>query len=243
MSQKKKSPHDPLTTHAMKGDLAALKRKLAEEEAAKAAAAKDDGKNKPEAKRPKPAPPPKRPSGGVEVWRPEDLDQRLFEVAMSGVAPLAPKRAGTVPAAPEVKSRKGSREVDAKQRHAEGGAALTPRWDPDGAVRCARRGMEFALEALGRFVAPQDRLDLHGEDPAVVGLRVSEFVRTRRARGMRCVAVITGYGKNSPDGDSVLRDAAVAALAAPPASNELDAFATADAAHGGRGALLVALRA
>jgi DNA-nicking Smr family endonuclease len=73
-------------------------------------------------------------------------------------------------------------------------------------------------------------------------LRVAEFVRSRRARGLRCLCVVTGYGKNSPDGASVLLDAVVNTLRAAPAAGDVDAFASAPEGLGGRGALLISLR-
>jgi DNA-nicking Smr family endonuclease len=237
MSAKKPAdPHAPLAGNAMKADLKALKAKLDAEEKARAAEAA--AKNKP-APKPAPAPPPKR-SSSVEVWRPEDLDQRLFDVAMSGVQRLPAK--GPTPTAHTPRAPKADPAAKNRQAHAEGGVSITARWSPDGTVTGARRGCEFALEALGRFAAPGDSIDLHGVDPASVPLRVQDFVRTRRARGLRCVKVITGYGKNSPDGASVLLDIAVSALSTPPATGELDAYTSAPAELGGRGAILVALR-
>lgn len=237
MTKKKTSPHDPLAANAMKGDLKALKAKLAADEETRRAeeAAKSSAKGAP-----KPAPAPTKRPSTVEVWRPEDLDQRLFEVAMSGVERLPSK--GPAPAPRNPRAPRPDPGAKNRQTLAEGGVSITPRWSPDGTVTGARRGCEFALEALGRFAAPADALDLHGVDPAAVPLRVQDFVRTRRARGMRCVKVITGYGKSAPDGASVLVDAAVSALSTPPATGELDAFATAPTELGGRGAILVALR-
>lgn len=239
MSAKKPAdPHAPLAGNAMKADLKALKARLDAEEKARAAeaAAKNKAPPKPA---PKPAAPAKRPSS-VDVWRPEDLDQRLFDVAMSGVQRLPAK--GPTPTAHTPRAPKADPGAKNRQALAEGGVTIAARWSPDGTVTGARRGCEFALEALGRFAAPGDSLDLHGVDPASVPLRVQDFVRTRRARGLRCVKVITGYGKNSPDGASVLLDVAVTTLSTPPATGELDAYTSAPAEHGGRGAILVALR-
>ncbi len=132
-------------------------------------------------------------------------------------------------------------EVRERQKRAEGGPEVSATWS-DGRVRGAHRGREFALEALERFAVPDDTLDLHGLEPVTAKLRVGEFVRTRRARGMRCVSVITGYGKNSPDGASVLLDAVVEALRVSPAASEIDAFASAPDDLGGRGAILISLR-
>ena len=231
MTKRKSSPHDPLAANPLKGELQALKAKLAADDARRAEES---------AARARPAPPPPPRRSSVEVWRPADLDQRLFDVAMSGVERLPAKGASPAPRTP----RAPGPDPGAKNRRAlaAGGVSIVPRWSPDGTVTGARRGGEFALEALGRFAAPGDSLDLHGVELGAVPLRVQDFVRTRRARGMRCVRVITGHGKSAPDHASVLIDAAVTALATPPACNELDAFASAPPALGGRGAILVALR-
>lgn len=248
-----KNPREPLATNPFKQNLKELKKKLSDEEERAAA----DEKAKQEAakakgiretpKRPAPAqnPAPARPKGSsVEVWRPADLDQRLFEVAMSGVVPLDRAQGGRVPArAPEVApAKRASPEVRERQKRAEGGPEIPAKWSDDGRVRGAHRGREFALEALERFASPDDTVDLHGLEPVTAKLRVAEFVRTRRARGLRCVCVITGYGKNSPDGSSVLLDAVVEALRVAPAAGEIDAFASAPDDLGGRGAVLISLR-
>lgn len=243
MSAKKTSPHDPLKTHALKGDLKALKAKLDAEEAARKAEAEARKKPGDAPAKPSPAkaPTPKR-SSGVEVWRPENFDQRLFEVAMAGVAPLAPKKPARVAAPKGQQPAPGTPEAKARQRLAEGGATLTPRWADDNTVSAAWPGQDFALTALGRFVTPEETLDLHGVEPGAVALRVESFLQTRRAKGLRCVSVVTGHGKRSPDGASVLFDETVKALTAPVAAKELVAFASAPAELGGRGAILVALR-
>lgn len=248
----RKSPHEDLKANPFKKDLKALKDKLtadeeraAAEEKARAEAAKAKGITETPKRAPSAPAPSARPKGsGVEVWRPADLDERLFEVAMSGVVPLAQSGSARVPArAPEVSAKaKRPPEVRERQKRAEGGPEVSATWSADGRVRGAHRGREFALEALERFAVPDDTLDLHGLDPVTARLRVGEFVRTRRARHMRCVSVITGYGKNSPDGASVLLDAVVEALRVPPAASEIDAFASAPDDLGGRGAILISLR-
>jgi DNA-nicking Smr family endonuclease len=245
----KKSPHEPLAASPFKKDLKALKDQLvADEERRQAAqkardeAAKARGDRVPKRPATPAATAPKR-SSTVEVWRP-NMDARLFEVAMSGVAPLAPKAGGRVPErGPEVaRTKRAAPEVKERQRRAEGGPEVPVQWAADGTVRGAHRGREFALEALGRFAMPDETLDLHGLEPVPAALRVAEFVRSRRARGLRCLCVVTGYGKNSPDGASVLLDAVVNTLRAAPAAGDVDAFASAPEGLGGRGALLISLR-
>lgn len=178
----------------------------------------------------------------VDVWRPDE--KQLFASAMSGVTPLTAKAARVSASDPqgEVKPKRVALEMKLKRAAAEGGAGLTVSWREDGTVEGFRRGQEFAMEALGRFALPAETLDLHRLEAMEASARVQEFVRSRRARGVRCVGVIVGRGKNSPDGVSVLRDAVVKALAAAPTANEVDAFRTAPDGLGGAGALLVSLR-
>jgi DNA-nicking Smr family endonuclease len=197
-------------------------------------------KVKPAKAAPERAPAAKR--GDVDVWRPDE--GQLFASAMMGVKPLTEKAARVSASDPqgEVKPKRVPLETKLKRAAAEGGAGLTVDWREDGTVVGFRRGHEFALEALGRFVLPAETLDLHRLEAVEASARVQEFVRSRRARGLRCVAVICGRGKNSPGGASVLREEVVKALAATPTANEVDAFRTAPDELGGAGALLVSLR-
>lgn len=229
--------------------LADVKRAMESEEAARVEAERARkeaalARGELESRKPRPSSPSPAPTKkpAVDVWRP-DLDKELFAAAMSGVEPLSPRRANPAPRegieAPPVRAL--TVESKLRRAHAEGGAELELlRNDPD-CVQGARRGHAFALEALGRFASPDDTVDLHRLSGAEAAMRAAEFVRSRRARGLRCVRVIHGRGAGSPDG-GVLRDAVVDALRRPPASVEVDAFATAPDALGGAGALLVALR-
>jgi DNA-nicking Smr family endonuclease len=246
-----------LTNPALARGLGALKQAMETEARAKAAAeaekrraAEARGEIVGPAKK-KPAATP-APAGAKraqpEVWRP-DLEKELFNVAMSGVTPLAGRgerervrqgAAAEVNARPRVQAPSASTKM--RRAQAEGDDGLAVRWSEDGGCEAARRGRAFALEALGRFAVPQDTLDLHGRDAAEAHSAVAEFVRARRARGMRTVRVVHGIGRHAPDGTSLLREAVVRALSEPPGSREVDAFRTADAENGGPGALMVALR-
>ncbi len=214
-----------------------LKQQMEAEAAAEGPADKAPGaKAAPEVPR-KPAQP------AVEVWRP-NLDQELFRAAMYGVRPLAEAPARVTSAAQgEPRPRRDPMATQMRKAQAEGGPVHTVQWGSDGTVRAWRKGHEFALEVLDRFAAPADTLDLHGCAPHEAAVRVVEFVRSRRARQMRCVRVVCGWGRGSPDGASVLCDAVVRVLSGPPATAVVDAFASAPDSLGGRGALLVSLRA
>lgn len=249
MTAKKKSPDAPTTSNPFKA-LKGLKKEMEEaeakkraDEAAKREAAVARGEIVGAPKKPAaPAPAPKRSTPAV--WRP-DLEKELFAVAMAGVEPLAGKKPPRLSAREEsgpAKLPPPTPGQKVRRAHAEGGEALEVSWAPDGTVSCARPGNAFALEALGRFAAPGDTLDLHGLTEPEAALRVQEFVRTRRLRGLRCVQIVHGRGKRSPDGESRLRDVVVKTLREPPTCRELDAFASAPDALGGAGSILVSLR-
>lgn len=184
-----------------------------------------------------------RKTDSIEVWRP-DLDQELFAAAMAGVEPLATRdRPGRAAGAHEAR-RPSKLAEKARRASAEGDVGLTVRWREDGTCEASRAGAAFALEALDRLASVQDTVDLHGLDVTEARARVLEFVRSRRARGLRVVEVVHGTGKHAPDGHCVLRDAAAAALSEVPASREVEAFKSREGSgpHGSA-SILVALRA
>jgi DNA-nicking Smr family endonuclease len=251
MSRKNKpdAHHAFAALQRVKDDLQAVADAKAAEEKKKAEARAEHAKwlgLPQEKKKPaKPAPEAKAPPGKrseVDVWRPDE--KQLFASAMSGVTPLSAKAVRVSASDPqgEVKPKKVPLETKLKRAAAEGGDALTVDWRDDGTVVGFRRGHEFALEALGRFALPAESCDLHRLEAVEAAAKVQEFVRSRRARGVRCVSVICGRGKNSPSGASVLCDAVVKALAASPTAGEVEAFRTAPDELGGAGALLVSLR-
>jgi DNA-nicking Smr family endonuclease len=239
--KKKPTPEDPLKHRGLAGLKAARDAMEAE---AKAEEARRAEQGRPAQPPPKPrattpSAPAKRPSN--EVWRP-DMDKALFAVAMSGVKPLAGKERGTRVSATPGSRVPGTRDSSSKMRRAqaEGDDVIAVRWHEDGSCEAARKGRLFALEALGRFASPEETLDLHRLEPVEARARVEEFVRTRRARGRRVVAVVHGVGRHAPDGHSVLRDVVVKALSEPPGSREVDAFRSGEG--GAVGTIVVALR-
>jgi len=185
---------------------------------------------------------PARKSDAIEVWRP-DLAKELFSAAMSGVERLTPKgKANRVVHEPTVGKKAHSLGDKARRNAAEGDVGFKVHWREDGTCEASRPGASFALAALDRLATVQDTLDLHGLDTIEARAKVVEFVRSRRARGLRVVEVIHGTGKHSPDGHCVLRDAAVAAMSEAPTSREIEAFKSQEPGPSGSSALLVALR-
>jgi DNA-nicking Smr family endonuclease len=106
-------------------------------------------------------------------------------------------------------------------------------------------GVNFALLddlKRGRF-AYQQCLDLHGMIRQAAHAEVARFISQSRCRdGATCVLVVTGRGKSSPGGTSVLRDALPRWLSRAPIRAHVLAFCTARAVDGGPGAFYVLLR-
>lgn len=85
-------------------------------------------------------------------------------------------------------------------------------------------------------------LDLHGMTSDQAQESLLFFIRESYLQGHRCVLVVTGRGKNSPGGQSVLRTEIEAWLTKEPLRRVVLAFCTAQPKHGGAGALYVLLR-
>jgi DNA-nicking Smr family endonuclease len=95
-----------------------------------------------------------------------------------------------------------------------------------------RRG-EFAMEG---------HIDLHGCTVGEAETAVLDFLKEHYLHGSRCVLLIPGRGKNSPEGRGVLRREMQGLLTRDPLKRVVAAFATALPKHGGAGALYVLLR-
>jgi DNA-nicking Smr family endonuclease len=172
-------------------------------------------------------------------------DSDLFREAMSDVEPLDHDRH-----VPEIRyrepvsigqiEREVLRELDALVR-GEGELVLqdssdyreakVPGLDPR-SMKQLRRG-EFTIQA---------DLDLHGKDATTARGLVERFVIDTRARGLRCVRIVHGRGRNSPGGVSVLQQSLPRWLARGPARLLVLAYCTAPPNDGGAGATYVLLR-
>jgi DNA-nicking Smr family endonuclease len=85
-------------------------------------------------------------------------------------------------------------------------------------------------------------LDLHGQTLDQAKVSFLDFMRQTYLKGMRCVLVIPGRGKNSPLGMGILRQGVQTWLTRDPVKRIVLAFCTAQPRHGGAGALYVLLR-
>lgn len=85
-------------------------------------------------------------------------------------------------------------------------------------------------------------IDLHGHTREEAHAALSQFITEARRDGERCVLVITGRGKRSPGGISVLRETLGRWLSRSPLRGQVLAFCTARLVDGGPGAFYVLLR-
>ena len=99
-------------------------------------------------------------------------------------------------------------------------------------VKKLRRG-EFAV---------QGHVDLHGMTREEAKREVDAFLRSARNAGKRCVVVVHGRGLHSKDHLPVLKDALRTWLSTARFARHVLAFATAQPADGGAGAIYVLLR-
>jgi DNA-nicking Smr family endonuclease len=166
-------------------------------------------------------------------------DRRAFEAATRGVKPL--KRSNRVePQEPRPPGRAGFRRAaDAETlRESLYGTPLEPAADEVAFRRAGVSDRAFRELKRGRF-SLEDEIDLHGFNRLEAKAALKEFLAGAAARGLGCVRVIHGKGSRSgPDGP-VLKSRVHGWLAQ---WDEVLAFASAHARHGGSGAVYVLLR-
>lgn len=114
----------------------------------------------------------------------------------------------------------------------------------DGYVQALRQGAARKLltAVQGSSFGPDAQLDLHGMHAPEAARAVHDFVRNEHRRGARRLLIIVGKGNHSEAGVSVLGPVARDALTRGGAAPLVQAFATAHASLGGRGAICVLLR-
>lgn len=93
----------------------------------------------------------------------------------------------------------------------------------------------------GRY-SPEKHLDLHGMNARQAYDALIWFIRDAYRHGLRCVVVVTGRGRNSPDGVGILRLMLQRWLSRDPLKRVVLAFCTARPGDGGTGAAYVLLR-
>ena len=171
-------------------------------------------------------------------------EEQLFAKAMQGVSPVTTK----------------GRDVPMP---ATGKGKPAPPVDPAKALRDLLEGrLEFALYHSDEFMeghvvgidpmipvrlragqfSPEANLDLHGQNAEQAHASLTWFIKNAYQRSLRTVLVVTGRGKNSPDGVGVLRPLLQRWLSKDPFKRVVLAFCTAKSGDGGPGAVYVLLR-
>ena len=108
-------------------------------------------------------------------------------------------------------------------------------------TRRTARGAGQALVVQGE-IPPRKELDLHGLLKQEAHKTLKTFIVQSRRDGEQCVLIITGKGKHSLSGQSVLKEAVPQWLSKSPMNTHLLAFCPAKPRDGGDGAIYVLLR-
>jgi DNA-nicking Smr family endonuclease len=202
---------------------------------------------------PNPAPPapskPRRPAKPVPASRPsavDDLD--LFQAAVRGVIPIpADERGRIAPARPATAPSAVLREEDAALAELADLVAGVAAFDISDTEEHVE-GMVVGLDPriLRRLRAGeltcQSHFDLHGMTAEEAKAAVQEFVFRSMVAGHRCVLLVHGRGRNSPDRRPVLKDRLRDWLTHGELGRRVLAFSTARSYDGGSGAMYVLLR-
>ncbi len=91
------------------------------------------------------------------------------------------------------------------------------------------------------LIAPEDRLDLHGNTLASARERLEDFIEDAQAEGLRCVLVITGRKLSEAGPEGVLWKALPALVRSPPLARHVIRAVPAHRKHGGDGAFYLYL--
>jgi len=122
--------------------------------------------------------------------------------------------------------------------------------------------LEFSLEYTDEFIqghvlgldslvleklkagaySPEAHVDLHGQNMEQAYATLTQFVRHAYQNGKRHLIVVTGRGKNSPGGVSILRERVQAWLTREPFKRVVLGFCSAKPEDGGAGAVYLLLR-
>jgi DNA-nicking Smr family endonuclease len=176
-------------------------------------------------------------------------DDRLFQEAMAGVAPMAndgpaPRPKKKRPATTGGSEDQEAREVvQALQDLVDGESPLSIH-ETDEAIEGSAEGLDpRILRKLrrGEF-SVQDHLDLHGYNREEAKTRVESFLLDALAHGKRCLLIIHGRGHGSKDHIPVLKNALKSWFTRRALRKKILAFTTARACDGGAGAVYVLLR-
>ncbi len=168
-----------------------------------------------------------------------------FEAAMADVTPLAQDRLAPEPIWRPVatigqREQEVLRELDALVR----GNVPIQLEETDELLRGAVPGLDPRVMrnlAKGEFTV-QAEIDLHGCDSETARTRLEAFLVEAHRRGFRCVKVVHGRGRRSPNKIPVLKSQLPRWLSRGPARHVVLAYTSARPRDGGAGASYVLLR-
>jgi DNA-nicking Smr family endonuclease len=176
-------------------------------------------------------------------------EDQLFEAAMSDVVPLDQAYRRRIP--PCMRSRVLPRFLPSEEMEVH--AHLVDLVSGSGSfeLTCSDEYVDGAVKGLspkilnqlrkGEF-SYQDHLDLHGQNREQAQQLVTNFVNASRARGLRCILIVSGRGLNSKQRQPILKEHLVTWLTHCPLKRLVLAFASARSYDGGVGAFYVLLR-
>jgi DNA-nicking Smr family endonuclease len=175
----------------------------------------------------------------------QEDDAELFQQMMGDVRPLEvepkmvprPRRRKTKPS--HVKQASLRHEVMDTGPYAEREQA--PAVGTEELLLFSRSGIQHrVMKQLKRGdIAPQAKLDLHGQTITQAGQVLHHFLQSAREQQLRCVLVVHGKGSRSADGKPRIKSQVNQWLRDTPA---VLAFCSAQARHGGAGAVYVLLK-
>ncbi|HET6345257.1 MAG TPA: Smr/MutS family protein [Myxococcota bacterium] len=174
-----------------------------------------------------------------------DTDAELFLRAVSGATPLPDAERRVLGPERALTPRPSDDELAlAELRELVDGRGAFQVHESEEVLYGLAPGVNIALlqQLQAGHFAYHRHCDLHGLTRDDAHLEVGRFVAAARRDGERCVLVVTGRGKRSPEGFSVLRDALPRWLSRAPLRAHVLAFCTARAVDGGPGAFYVLLR-
>jgi DNA-nicking Smr family endonuclease len=180
--------------------------------------------------------------------REEAQDQAAFRTAMSDVDRLPPDPRGRVDQPHRVGPISGLPSDDEASLNelrdlVEGRSVFTLQFTDEYMEGVAQDVDQRLAQRLHRGdFAIQAQLDLHGYFVEDAKQQVDQFLTTAYTTGQRCLRLIHGRGRNSPDNRPVLKEQVQLWLSQGRLSRMVLAFATAPAHDGGAGATYVLLR-
>lgn len=179
---------------------------------------------------------------------PPGEDETTFFAAMRGVARIHPEDGRQVAAKPPVAAPPARPDpAEGPTRHLE----QLLRGEVDFELEFSEEYMHGYVRGLdakifqqlraGRF-SYEGHMDMHGLNAEQAYENLLFFLRESYHLGRRCVLLVTGRGRNSPGGLSVLKQEIQTWLTREPLRRVVLAFSTAQPKDGGAGALYVLLR-